>query len=252
MNINGNTILITGGGSGIGLALAERFLREDNEVIIVGRREKKLSEAQEKYPELHIKQCDVADQKERETLFNWVTSHFPDLNVLVNNAGMQQRVNLKEENDWAQSKNELTINIDGPLHLSMLFTPFLKSKPDASIINITSGLALSPGAWVPVYSATKAALSSFTQSLRLQLENTDLSVIEVLPPAVNTDLGGVGLHTFGAPLDDFADTVFEELKEGKIEIAYGDSAKRLHASRDELKEGSKQAWQGFKKNNPGF
>jgi len=105
---------------------------------------------------------------------------------------------------------------------------------------------------VPIYSATKAALRSFTISLRHQLEETNTEVIEILPPAVNTDLGGPGLHTFGAPLDDFAHSIFEELKKGKIEIGYGDSAKRLQASKEEIEKATAQAWRGFLKNNPEF
>jgi uncharacterized oxidoreductase len=119
------------------------------------------------------------------------------------------------------------------------------TRTDASIINISSGLAIRPGAWVPIYSATKAAVHSFTTSLRLRLENTHISVVEVFPPAVNTDLGGVGLHTFGAPLNSFADSIFERFEKGDLEIGYEDSEKRLHASREENEEGMKKSWEGF-------
>jgi len=253
MNISGNTILITGGASGIGLAFTERFLKAGNEVIIVGRREEKLKEAQAKYPNLHTKVCDVSKESERLKLFEWVTSEFPTLNVLVNNAGIQQRVNLlKASEDWRYYQNEIAINFEGPVHLTMLFTPFLMKKENATIINVSSGLAFTPGTWVPVYSATKAAIHSFTLSLRLQLAKSNVKVVEIFPPAVNTDLGGVGLHTFGAPLNDFADAVFEGIKNGEEEIGYGGSEKRLRATRDELDEGTKQAWEGFLSRNPDF
>ncbi len=217
MKVSGNTILITGGSSGIGLAFAERFLENGNEVIIVGRREDKLREAKAAHPQLHTRVCDVSKESERIALFEWVENEFPQLNVLVNNAGIQQRVNLlNAKEDWSYYRNEISINVDGPIHLSMLFTPLLMKQEDAAVINISSGLVLTPGVWVPVYSATKAAIHSFTVSLRLQLEKSNVDVIEVFPPAINTDLGGVGLHTFGAPVDDFANSVFEGLKNGDV------------------------------------
>jgi uncharacterized oxidoreductase len=253
MRLSGNTILITGGASGIGLAFAERFLKSENNVIIVGRREEKLKEAKDKFPGIHTRVCDVSKEEQRIDLFEWVRSEFPELNVLVNNAGIQQRVNLKDaKKNWSDYQNEIRINVDGPIHLSLLFTPHLLDQSDPAIINVSSGLAITPGVWVPIYSATKAALHSFTVSLRHQLENTGISVIEVFPPAVNTDLGGVGLHTFGAPLEDFADSVFKDLSRGEIEIAYGDSKNRLDASRDEIKEATGKAWENFLKNNPEF
>ena len=241
MNTTGNTVLITGGASGIGLALAERFLSAGNEVIIVGRREEKLAEAKAKYPQLHTRVCDVAEEADRVALFNWVKNEFPQVNVLVNNAGIQRRVNLLETQDtWTDLRFELTINVDAPIHLSILFVPHLMEKSDATIINVTSGLAFTPAAWVPIYSATKAALHSFSMTLRHQLAKTNVKVIEVAPPAVNTDLGGVGLHTFGAPVNDFADAVFAGFEKGQQEIGYGHSEKALRASRDEIDEIFKQ------------
>ncbi|WML48040.1 SDR family NAD(P)-dependent oxidoreductase [Neobacillus sp. PS3-34] len=251
MNISGNTVLITGGASGIGLALAERFLNAGNEVIIVGRRKEKLDEAQQKFPQLHTRVCDVSNEKDRISLFQSVQNEFPNLNVLVNNAGIQQRVNLlNASNEWSYYHQEIAANVDGPIHLTMLFMPILLKQSSAAIINVSSGLSFTPGVWVPIYSATKAAIHSFTLSLRYQLAETNVEVIEVLPPAVNTDLGGVGLHTFGAPLADFADTVFQRIKDGILEIGYGASESRLRASRDEIDQGTELAWKNFKKNNP--
>ena len=253
MNDSGNTVLITGGASGIGLALAERFLQDGNHVIIVGRREGKLAEVKEKFPALHTRVCDLAQEEDRIQLVEWVTREFPDLNVLVNNAGIQQRVNLqRSEKDWKYYQNELAINVEGPIHLSMLLIPHLKSQREAAIINVTSGLSIQPGVWVPIYSATKAAMHSFTLTMREQLDETNVEVIEILPPAVNTDLGGVGLHTLGAPLADFADTVYQGLKQGKNEVGYGGTEQRLTASKKEIEQGMKQAWHNFLKNNPDF
>ncbi|MEH7417558.1 SDR family NAD(P)-dependent oxidoreductase [Neobacillus drentensis] len=253
MKMTGNSILITGGASGIGLAFAERFLERGNEVIIVGRRKEKLREVKERFPSIHTKVCDVSKQEERIRLFEWAAKEFPQINVLVNNAGIQQRVNLlNPKEDWDYYRNEISINVEGPIHLTMLFTPHLQKHVEAAIVNVTSGLAVMTGVWVPVYSATKAALHSFTTSLRHQLEETNIEVIEILPPAVNTDLGGVGLHTFGAPLTDFADTIFAELDKGEVEIGFGGTKERLHASREDIMQGIKRAWQNFLKNNPEF
>ncbi len=253
MDLTGNTILITGGASGIGFALAELFIKEGNKVIAVGRREEKLAEAKERFPELHTKVCDVSKEEERIELVEWAVNEFPDLNLLVNNAGIQQRVNLQNAaHDWSYYQKELAINIEGPIHLSMLLIPHLKKQKRASIMNVTSGLAIQPGVWVPIYSATKAAMHSFTLTLRHQLADTNIEIVEVIPPAVNTDLGGVGLHTFGAPLDDFADTIFEGLKKEKLEVGYGGTEERLSAPREEIQQGIKMAWQNFQKNNPDF
>ncbi len=245
MNLAGNTILITGGATGIGWTLTERFLEAGNEVVICGRREDRLLEAQKKYPQLHIRVCDVADERERVALFEWATAKFPELNVLVNNAGIQRRVNLAESEDWAATRSEIAINLEAPVHLSRLFIPHLSRQKSAAILNVTSGLSFAPLANVPVYCATKAALHSFTMSLRHQLRETAIEVIEIIPPAVDTDLGGVGLHTFGVNAQEFADAVFEGLKGGEQEIAYGTALVSSRASREEADEISRQMNQRF-------
>lgn len=235
MNLSGNTVLITGGGSGIGLAFAERFLKAGSEVIICGRRKSTLEEVKQKYPQLHTYVCDVAKESDRVELFKWATSEFPDLNVLVNNAGIQRRISLVDNTeDWSEHQQEITINLEAPVHLSLLFIPHLKSQDNPAIINVTSGLAFVPSAFAPVYGATKAALHSFTVSLRHQLSKTNVKVIEIAPPAVQTDLGGVGLHTFGVPLDEFADAVIKDVEKGELEVGYGFSEKARKASREEI------------------
>jgi uncharacterized oxidoreductase len=236
MDLGTNTVLITGGASGIGFALAERFLNAGSEVIVCGRREEKLREAQIKYPNLHIRVCDVSHSSDRVSLFEWVTREFPKLNILVNNAGIQRRFQIAQNSDWEKIEEELAINLDAPIHLSALFIPHLLKQEHPAILNITSGLAFAPMASAPVYCATKAALRSFTLSLRHQLSATPISVIEIIPPAVNTDLGGKGIHTTGTPLNEFADAVVDQLKKGSVEIAYGFSAQSSRASREELNE----------------
>ena len=233
MNLSGNTILVTGGASGIGLAIAERFAARKNNVIICGRREDKLREAAERVPGFKCRVCDVARPEEREKLANWAVSEFPELNVLVNNAGIQRRVDLTKPENWEATRSEIAINLDAPIHLSRLLVPHLADQPAAAIINVTSGLSFVPLANVPVYCATKAGLHSFTLSLRYQLAETNVDVIEVIPPAVDTDLGGPGLHTFGVNLDEFADYVFEKLSVGHPEIAYGTALMASVASNEE-------------------
>jgi uncharacterized oxidoreductase len=237
MKLTGNTILITGGSNGIGLALAERFLEKGNTVIVCGRRLEKLNEAKANLPNLHTIVADMGIKEGRVSLYEEVKKNFPDLNVLINNAGIQQRVNFAEElPSWEYMQNEIAINVDGPIHLSALFIPLLKEKQESYIINITSGLAIAHAAWVPIYSATKAAIHSFTMSLRFQLSQTPVKVIEVAPPAVNTDLGGPGLHTFGVPVRDFADAVMTNLEKGEEEFGYGTSEQMRNASRQQINE----------------
>jgi uncharacterized oxidoreductase len=231
-----NTVLVTGGASGIGFALAERFLAAGSEVILCGRREEKLREAQEKHPELKLRVCDVAAAADRVALFNWAVSEFPRLNVLVNNAGIQRRIQLDRPEEWEDTESEIAINLEAPVHLSLLFIPHLLAQQRPAILNVTSGLSFVPMASAPIYSATKAALHSFTLSLRHQLAGTPIEVIEVIPPAVNTDLGGPGLHTFGVPVDEFADAVMAGLRKGDLEIAYGFAQQASRASREGLDE----------------
>lgn len=237
MNLAANTVLITGGASGIGWALAEQFLKAGSQVAICGHRTDKLQEARQQYPQLHIRQCDVAKAADRVALLDWVRQELPQVNVLINNAGIQRRMSLvNNQEDWRETQHEIAINLEAPIHLATLFIPHLLDKPNPAIINVTSGLAFAPGAFAPVYSATKAALHSFTLSLRHHLATTPIQVIELVPPAVNTDLGGADLHTFGAPVDDFADAMMQGLQAGALEIGYGTSERNRTASRQELDE----------------
>lgn len=250
MELSGNTVLITGGASGIGFAFAERFIKAGNTVIVCGRRESKLKEAKEKHPELITRVCDVAVEAERLALFEWIKEHHPGVNVLVNNAGIQQRYHILKADvidNWADYNKEITVNMEAPIHLAMLFSQcFAEKAGKTAIINVSSGLAFTPMAVAPIYSSTKAALHSFTMSLRHQLSEAGVEVIEVAPPAVNTDLGGVGLHDSEAPLDEFADAIFKGLEEGRLEIGYAVSEKALRMSRDEIDESVSQLYSSLK------
>lgn len=236
MDLAGHTVLVTGATSGIGRALAERFFHAGSEVIVCGRRENLLNEFEATHPGAHVRACDVAVAAERISLAEWVTREYPALDVVVNNAGIQRRVDLMEPESWDSTRHEITINFEAHVHLCMLLIPHLRKQQNAAIINITSGLAYVPIARVPVYCATKAALHSFTLSLRHQLAKSPIEVIEIAPPAVNTDLGGPGLHTFGVPLDEFVDAAVSQLQEGKTEIGYGFSEEASRASGQEREQ----------------
>lgn len=236
MDITSNTVLVTGGASGIGLALAQRFLLAGSEVILCGRRQDKLQEAKNSHPTFHIHAADLSIDSERVSFHQWVTQQFPQLNVLVNNAGIQRRVQLDQNESWAETREEIAINLDAPIHLSRLFIPHLLKQRNPAILNVTSGLSFIPLTNVPIYCSTKAALHSFTQSLRHQLAKTPIQVIEIIPPAVDTDLGGVGLHKFGVPVDEFVDHAMAGVKNGEVEIAYGFSEQSRNASREEREQ----------------
>src|SRR4029079_10381419 len=162
------------------------------------------------------------------------TQEFPAVNVLVNNAGIQRRIDLTAGDDWKSTGSEIEINLDAPIHLTQLFLPHFAETENAAIMNVTSGLSFMPLANVPVYCATKAALHSFTLSLRWQLKESKVKVIEIIPPAVDTDLQAPGLHTFGVNVDEFADHVFKDLDTDSIEIAYGTAQTASRASRETL------------------
>jgi uncharacterized oxidoreductase len=236
MNGSGNTILITGGGTGIGLALAVRFLQQGNEVIICGRRLEKLKEAQRQYPQLHIYQCDLSQESARRDLFEKVTRDFPKLNVLMNNAGASLPTRLDRPESWPQAQQQLQTNLAATIHLTQLFAQHLSRQPAPVVFVTTSGLAYIPRAAAPVYCATKAALHSYALTLRHQLKSQEIEVIEICPPHVDTDLGGPGINKAGIPLDIFADAVMDELRKGTVEITYGYSTKAANASRRERDE----------------
>ena len=232
MNLANNKILITGGATGIGLGLTERFIQENNTVIICGRRAAVLDEVKAKFPSVITKVCDLSDEKERIALYEWIAKNHPDLNVLINNAGIQKWVSVADADFYESMKTELSTNIEAPLHLTSLF---IQLKSLTTVMNVTSGLAFSPFAKVPVYSATKAFFRSFTLSLRHILKAKNIEVIEIIPPALNTDLGGIGLHDAHPSVADFIVSIFEQLKNGKSELTFGTSETRLNASVPELK-----------------
>jgi len=232
MQLSNNKILITGGASGIGLGLTERFIKENNTVIICGRRESVLREVADKFPGVITKVCDLSSEAERVALYKWVSDNHPDLNVLINNAGIQQWMNIPDTDFYKRAKDEIVTNIEAPLHLISLF---INLRSLTTVMNVTSGLSFAPMAKVPVYSATKAFFHSFTLSLRYLLQSKNIEVIEIIPPALNTDLGGKGLHDAHPPVSAFIEAIFEQLKEGKTELTFGFSEAMTKASQEDLK-----------------
>jgi len=233
MNIANNKILITGGASGIGLGLTERFIKENNKVIICGRRADALQEVANKYPSVITRVCDLSIAEERVSLFNWIAEEHSDLNVLVNNAGIQNWMSVSDDDFFEKAKVEITTNIEAPIHLTSLF---IKLKSLETIINVTSGLSFVPLTKVPIYSATKAFFHSFTLSLRQLMKAKNIDVIELIPPALNTDLGGKGLHDYAPSVGDFINSIFEQLKEGKNELTFGFSENMVKAGPEDLKK----------------
>jgi len=193
MRVTGNTVLVTGGSTGIGLALARSLAERGNRVIICGRRREKLTEAKSSVSALHTKVCDVSKPGSRRALVQWATERFRSLNVLVNNAGIQHCVDFtKGPRDLGEASAEIATNLTAPLELSAMLIPHLRRRTASAIVNITSGLAFTPLASVPVYCATKAALHSLSLSMRHQLLGTSIRLFEVAPPMVAAGLGGRG------------------------------------------------------------
>jgi uncharacterized oxidoreductase len=190
MNIKNNTVLITGGGSGIGLETAKLLSRNGNKVIIVGRNEQKLQEAAEKVQNLVSMRCDITNAEEVDNLVNRIRIYHSDLNIVMNNAGKAYAYDPVTDHIGAfeKAREEMTTNFLAPVRLTELTLPLLKQKKEAAIINISSIVSFAPGIIVPTYSATKAALHSYSQTLRLSLKkSTAIKVFEVLPPLVDTE-----------------------------------------------------------------
>jgi uncharacterized oxidoreductase len=188
MNLHGNTILITGGGSGIGLALAEEFAKLGNEVIVAARSTHKLEVAKNKG--LLTIRADVSDAASIRALAERAGEEFPRLNVVIHNAAVCRREEFVH-GDYATAREEtIATNLLGPMRLTDALLPRLLQQKEAVVMVVTSGLAFVPSAFFPTYSATKAALHSYTQSLRFQLRNTSVKVLEIVPPYVQTQLGG--------------------------------------------------------------
>lgn len=207
MKTTGNTILVSGGGSGIGLALAQRWHDAGNRVIITGRNAAKLDAAIAGRANMAAVTLDVTDAEAIAAFAKDIVTRFPALNILVNNAGIMSAEDASAKRDLAQAEATVVTNILGPIRLTDALVDHLAAQQDAAIINVTSGLAFVPLPKAPTYSATKAAMHSYSVALRIQLEGK-VEVIELAPPAVRTDLTpGQSTREGYMPLDEFADEV---------------------------------------------
>ena len=237
MKTSGNTILITGGTSGIGKGFAEEFSLRNNKVIICGRREQQLQEIKKNNENIEVIICDITKAEQRELLIKTVTKKFPKTNILVNNAGIQLLADLTYV-DLNKLNLEIETNLIAPVHLASLFIQNLKTRNESAIINISSGLAFVPLSFVPVYCATKAAIHSLTMSLRHQLKDSLIKVFEIIPPSVDTELGherrtNKGETHGGIPVDEFIRESMKAIENDKFEFPI-DGAKNLHEKREAM------------------
>ncbi|HEY1160421.1 MAG TPA: SDR family NAD(P)-dependent oxidoreductase [Terracidiphilus sp.] len=213
MNLTGNTILITGGGSGIGRGLAEALHALGNQVVIAGRRRQALDETTAANSGMKSLTLDIEDPAAIRSFADAVAADFPSLNVLVNNAGtMRPEKLLDQPAGLADAEAMVTTNLLGPIRLTAALLPLLHKQPHSTIVNVSSGLAFLPLALTPTYCATKAALHSYTQSQRHQLRATNIETLELIPPYVATQLMGGAADPRAMPLDKFIAEVMEILK----------------------------------------
>jgi uncharacterized oxidoreductase len=212
-----NTVLITGGTSGIGFALAQRFLRQGNTVIVTGTNVQKAEAVKHQFPAMTIELADMRDRQALEKLVH----RYPDVNILVNNAGIQYNYDFANSAiDIEQIEVELDINLLSPLYLTKLLLPQLLNHPTAAIINVSSGLGIVPKQSAPIYCASKAALHSFTKALRWQLEKTSVRVFEIIPPIVDTAMTqgrGRGKITPEALVEEF----WRDFSQDRFEMRIG-------------------------------
>jgi len=215
MKMTGNTILITGGTSGIGLGMGLRLHGAGNKVILAGRRKALLDEITAKHPGIDALVLDVADPASIARARDTVAASYPGLNVLVNNAGIMLHENLLDPAGLRVAEDHVMINLLGTIRMTYAFLPLLVGKDEAVVMNVTSSMAFVPFPRTPTYNATKAALHSFSESLRVQLARADagVQVIEAIPPGVRTTLLGQQDDEQAMPLDDFLTETMDLLRE---------------------------------------
>jgi uncharacterized oxidoreductase len=225
MNITNNTILITGGGSGIGLEIA-KALSPANKIIIVGRNKEKLDAAAKDLENVFTIQADITNESDINRLYDEVKTTFGGLNILINNAGHAHYYTISENSDtYSKALAEFTTNYFAPIRLTEKFLPLLKEQTEAAIVNVSSIVGFVPGSHVPTYSDSKAALHSHTRILRYQLaKDTNVKVFELMPPLVNTDFSvEIGGRENGIPASDVANDFVKALQENIYEIRVGNT-----------------------------
>lgn len=222
MQLNRQKILITGGSSGIGLELAQQLIARQNTVIICGRSAYKLAKAKESVPKVHTIVCDISVQADRVNLLHWVKTHHASCNVLVNNAAIVNKTDFRTDDDMLEKvEQEIYTNLLAPIALAKMFLPLLDKHADSAIINITTGLVYTPRAVYPIYNATKAGLHSFTQVLRHQLKKTNVRVLEVMMPVVDTPWHKGDVPKMAIPAKRAVAEMIANIENGKEEIRVG-------------------------------
>ncbi len=214
MQLTDNTILITGGGSGVGRALAEAFHAKGNQVIIAGRRQEALDEVTAANPGMKSVVLDIGDAQAVKSFAKGAKADFPALNVVIQNAGIMQREDVHSEGALDVAEATVATNLLGPIRLTAALLPHLKAQPQAAILTVSSGLAFMPRADFATYNATKAAIHSYTQSLRYELQDTPVQVVELIPPYLQTELTGAAQATDpnAMPLADFISQTMNTLE----------------------------------------
>jgi uncharacterized oxidoreductase len=212
MKITGNTMFITGGGSGIGLRLGESFHALGNQVIIAGRRKQLLEEVTGRNKGMRSLVLDMEDPASIRAVAGQLAKEYPALNVVINNAGIMRLENLQGQDNLADAESIVATNLLGPIRLTAALMPLLKKQPHSAVVNVSSGLAFVPLTLTPTYCATKAAIHSYTQSLRYQLKGSTTEVLELIPPYVATDLMDGAADPRAMPLGEFIAEVMEILK----------------------------------------
>ncbi|OZG74187.1 hypothetical protein BTA51_03990 [Hahella sp. CCB-MM4] len=218
--MKGHVILLTGANRGIGRALLEQLVA-DNQVIALGRNEAEMLQLQEAYPQIHIQVADLANNHDVQKVIRHIHSEWPDLDMLINNAGIQNVIDFTSNVDQEQIQQEFAINFHGPVELIRGLLPVLRQQQSSHIINVTSVLALAPKHSAPVYCASKAALRHFTQALRYQLRNTSVKVVEVLPPLTRTALHKSAVPQVAVEADWVVQQMIKSIDRGKQEISIG-------------------------------
>jgi len=232
MNISNQTVLITGGGSGIGLAIAHSLLEAGNRIVLVGRNEAKLRKAAELVPGVATIVADITNADDVARLVQRVQAEFPDLSVLVNNAGQASAYQLVAgANAFEKASAEMNTNYLAPIRLTEMLLPVLSQQPTAAIINVTSIVAYVPSAGAPTYSASKAAVHAYTQALRHTLKPTNIRVVELLPPLVNTEFSAEIGGANGIPPQQVAEELLAGLANGDDEIKVGQTAQLYELER---------------------
>jgi uncharacterized oxidoreductase len=226
MKLENKTILITGGSSGIGLELAKQLRQRGNTVIVTGRDQQRLDAARSKIPGLFTYRSDVADENDIRALYEQVIKDFPGLDVLINNAGIMRNLDLQQPRELHDVTREVQIDLEGPIRLIQQFLPHLKTRKDALIVNVSSGLAFVPFPLSPVYSAAKAGLHAYSQCLRIQLRDTGVTVVELAPPGVETPLfrgefAEEMKNQKGMDVTQLAQKAIAGIEAGKLEIRPG-------------------------------